>query len=185
MTNIKVTVTYDKPSTSKFDALLAEYALAKQIADETESYYKPLADIAEYAKLDAIIDQLQPIMDYAKAIFEIQGCRYSVWITAHISASEMGRDSYRGGESFNVIYDHKTRKIEIRWKGDAFSKEYMQKYPGCYCSDGQNILGNWDQWNMYKRLEEDAIQQLKRYIASQKERGQKQIDRLYNITKEM
>ena len=43
MTNIKVTVEYEVPKTNKFDALMAEYEIAKKIADETESYYKPLA----------------------------------------------------------------------------------------------------------------------------------------------
>lgn len=184
MTNIKVTVAYDKPSTSKFDALLAEYALAKQIADETESYYRPLADAAEYAKFDAIIEQLQPIMDYARAISEMQDYKCSVWITAHISKAELGGYAM-SSESFNIIYNHNTHNIEVRWSGDTFSKDLMKKYPGCYCDDGRNILGNWDKWCVYKRLEDDAIQQLKRAIGRQQERGQKQIDRLYNITKEI
>jgi hypothetical protein len=47
MNEIKVTVAYEKPNTSKFDALMAEYEAAKKYADETVAYYKPLADIAE------------------------------------------------------------------------------------------------------------------------------------------
>lgn len=185
MTNIKVIVTYDKPNTSKFDAMLAEYALAKQIADETELYYKPLADVAEEAKFDAIIEQLKPIKDYAKAIFELQDSKYAVWITAHISRQELGGYSSGGMGSFHVVYSNKTHDIEVQWLGDEFTKERMRKYPGCYCNDGHNILGNWDKWNVYQRLETDAINQLKRHIERQQARGQKQIDRLYNITKEV
>lgn len=185
MTNIKVTVTYDKPSTSKIDALLAEYALAKQIADETESYYTPLADAAEEAKFDAIMEQLETIKDYARAIYKIQEYNCSVWITTHISRSELGGSSYGGMGSLHVVYSHQTHDFEVKWMGNPFSKDYMREHPGCYCGDGYNILGNWDKWNVYQRLEADAISQLKRYIARQQERGQKQIDRLNNITKEI
>ena len=45
MNEIKVTVAYEKPTTSKFDALMAEYEAAKKYADETVAYYKPLADV--------------------------------------------------------------------------------------------------------------------------------------------
>lgn len=183
MTNIKVTVEYDEPTTSKFDALLAEYAVAKQIADETVSYYSPLADVAEYAKFDAIMEQLETIKYYAKKIFELQDTKCSVWIQTYISKIERGGYACDGG-SFQVIYDHETHTIGIRWLGNEFSKERMKKYPGCYCDVGYNILGNWDKWNVYKRLETDAIQQLQRLIKRQQDRGQKQIDRLNNITKE-
>lgn len=183
MTNIKVTVEYDEPTTLKFDALLSEYAVAKKIADETVSYYSPLADMAEYAKFDAIMEQLETIKYYAKKIFELNEVACSVWIKAYVSAAELG--GYRtSGESFQVIYDHSTHDIEVRWSGSAFSKERMKRYPGCYCDDGYNILGNWDKWNVYKRLETDAIQQLQRLIARQQERGKKQVDRLNNIIKE-
>ena len=55
MNEIKVTVSYEKPTTSKFDALMAEYEAAKKYADETVAYYKPLADVAEDAKFDAVL----------------------------------------------------------------------------------------------------------------------------------
>lgn len=183
MTNIKVTVEYETPTTSKFDALMAEYNAAKQMADETVEYYKPLAEMAEYAKFDAIMEQLKPIKYYAQKIFELSDGKYSVWINAYVTSQERGGYATRT-ESFQVIYSHATQDIEVRWMGSAFSKERMKKYPGCYCDDGYNILGNWDKWQIYKRLETDAIQQLQRLIAKQKERGQAQIDRLNNITKE-
>ena len=183
MTNIKVTVEYDEPTTSKFDALLAEYAVAKKIADETVSYYSPLADVAEEAKFDAIMEQLETIKYYAKKICESQDSKCSVWINAYVSRTDLGGYA-TSGENFQVIYDYVTHEAEVRWSGNVFSKERMKKYPGCYCDDGHNILGNWDKWNVYKRLEEDAMQQLRRHIAIQQERGQKQINRLNNITKD-
>ena len=71
MNEIKVTVAYEKPTTSKFDALMAEYEAAKKYADETVAYYKPLADVAENAKFDAIMEQLETIKEYAKRIYKI------------------------------------------------------------------------------------------------------------------
>ena len=89
MNEIKVTVTYDKPTTSKFDALMAEYEAAKKYADETVAYYKPLADAAEEAKFDAIMEQLETIKEYAKRISEIKDGD-AVWIKAHIPSCVCG-----------------------------------------------------------------------------------------------
>ena len=186
MTNIKVTVEYEVPKTNKFDALLAEYVLAKQIADETESYYKPLADAAEEAKFDAIMVQLESIKYYAKQISRLKGDE-SVWIKASISAIERGDNypMYNSGD-FTVIYNPKEiNPFEIRWEGNNFTKERLKKGRCNLCEGKHNILGNWDKWNVYNRLEESAIRQLQAQIDKQQTRQKEQINRLNNIKGDM
>ena len=102
MNEIKVTVTYDKPNTSKFDALMAEYEAAKKCADETVAYYKPLADVAEDAKFDTIMEQLETIKEYAVRISEINGGG-AVWINAYLPSSVCGKLACEG-EKFSVCY---------------------------------------------------------------------------------
>lgn len=171
MNNIKVTVSYEKPTTTKFDALMAEYETAKKMADETVSYYKPLADAAEDAKFDAIIEQLETIADYAKRICEIDPNHRAVWIKAYVSST-----------AFIVCY-RKDYKLEIQWDGADFTKENLHKNPGWFFNGRYNIMGNWDEWEVYQKLEDNACRQLKEAITRQTARCQKQIDRLNNIQK--
>ena len=174
MKNIKVTVEYEVPKTSKFDALLAEYAIAKKVADETESYYKPLADLAEEAKFDAIMQQIEPIKYYAKQISLLRGDGKPVVISGRYYGV-ISRD-------FSVSYfPGQSQPFDVRWHGNIFSKDRLQANRLIFCSGEANILGNWDNWLMYRKLEECAIGQLAKLINAQKERGQKQVDRLHNI----
>ncbi len=166
MNEIKVTVSYNKPTTSKFDALMAEYEAAKKYADETVSYYKPLADAAEEAKFDAIMEQLETILEYAKRISAIKDKR-AVWIKT---------------SNFTVCYriDYKP---EITWHGMEFTKDKMHRNPHRFCESIYNIIGHWDDWNMYEMLERNACQQLTEAIEEQKRRANHEQSRLDNITK--
>lgn len=166
MNEIKVTVTYEKPTTSKFDALMAEYEAAKKYADETVSYYRPLADTAEEAKFDAIMEQLETIIEYAKRICVIMG-KNATWI-----------------KTSNFIVCYRTDyKPEITWHNMEFTKEKMRRNPHRFCESIYNVIGNWDEWHMYEMLERDACLKLKEAIDEQKRRANAEKNRLYNITK--
>lgn len=167
MNEIKVTVIYDKPTTSKFDALMAEYEAAKKYADETVAYYKPLADVAENAKFDAILEQLETIVDYAKRICAIHPNKRAVWIKT---------------SNFTVCYRTDYRP-EITWHGMEFTKEKMHRNPHRFCESIYNIIGHWDDWHMYEMLERDACRQLAEAIEEQTRRANHEQSRLYNITK--
>ena len=179
MNNITVTVTYDKPNTSKFDALMKEYRVAQKLSEETIAYYKPLADVAEEAKFDAIMDQLETIKDYARQISEIKN-KESVWITALICGSDRGdRDS---NVKFQVVYRPKEPiyKYEILCGGHPFVKSELSYF----CRDGRmNFIGKWDEWKVYKQLESDACSKLHDAIFYQNLKAQEQIRRLENVTK--
>ena len=171
MNEIKVTVTYEKPTTSKFDALMAEYEAAKKYADETVSYYKPLADVAEDAKFDAIMAQLETIKEYAKRISDISN--EAVWLRAGIPRSSV---------TFEVVYRPQSG-FEITWWNDTFCKRYMHSRPHRYVEGEFNIIGNWNEWKIYEQLEKHAFEKLNKAINEQKRRANQEINRLYNITK--
>ena len=183
MNEIKVTVTYDKPTTSKFDALMAEYEAAKKYADETVAYYKPLADAAEEAKFDAIMEQLETIKRYAKAISNLNG--QSVWISVRIPADVRGGSGCSSDDGkFSVIYrPNDNFPFEITWTGSQFTKDRLRKCWYGMCEGYRNIIGMWNEWGVYERLEKEAISQLNCLINNQKRRANAEKNRLYNITK--
>ena len=174
MNEIKVTVTYEKPTTSKFDALMLEYEAAKKMADETVAYYKPLADLAEEAKMTAILEQIEPIKRYARQLAEMKKCGY-VDIVAYNRGTHC---SYR----FEVSYSA-TAGYQVQWNCTSFNHEQLHLYPHVFTTYSHNILGKWDEWKMYQQLEENALKQLRREIDDQKSKANTQINRLNNITK--
>lgn len=173
MNKIKVTVTYEKPTTSKFDALMAEYEAAKRCADETVAYYKPLADAAIDAKFDAIMEQLETIKEYAKRISEITN--QSVCLSAGVHAYMRGDTC--SSQYFSVEYITTTKdKFVIGWDNVPFLKESI-------CNRYPKIINKWEEWRIYEQLAESAYSQLNGVIKAQKLRAQHQIDRLNAITK--
>lgn len=163
---IKVTVEYETPKTTKFEALMKELEVAKKIADETVSYYKPLADCAEEAKFEAIMEQLEIIKQYAKQISDFTG--QAVFIEEWF------------GSKFQVIYRPQENRFrfEIRYGGQPFDKhEVLVKRKGI------NIITNWENNRHFEILEQNACKQLQELIKKENSRGQKQIDRLNAIQK--
>ena len=171
MNEIKVTVTYDKPTTSKFDALIAEYEAAKKYADETVAYYKPLADVAEEAKFDAIMEQLETIKEYAKRLSDITN--ESIWIKAR---------NPKNAIYFEVVY-RMSCGYDITWGNHPFDKSTMKHSRYHFCVEAWNVIGMWDEWKMYEQLENNAMQQLRGAINKQKRKANDEKNRLYNITK--
>ena len=174
MNEIKVTVSYEKPTTSKFDALMAEYEAAKKYADETVAYYKPLADVAEEAKVIAILEQIEPLKQYAKQLAQMYSCGYATIKTTH-----KGRILEK---EFAICYSH-TGGYKITWGGTIFDCERLHCNPYVFTQEDYNILGSWDEWSMYEKLENDAISQIRKFIVAQTRRANEEKNRLYNITK--
>lgn len=169
MTNIKVTVAYEKPTTSKFDALMAEYEAAKKMADETVAYYKPLADAAEEAKFNAVLEQLETIKGYAKRISEITG--KNVEINVWIASCRLDVDYYLQNGHCNVAYG-----------GCMFTMESADRNRRLFF-EGSNLIGRWDELKAYQELEEEAFRLMRKAIDKQKSRAEYQTNRLNNITK--
>lgn len=181
--NIKVSVSYEKPSTSKFAALMAEYEAAKKYADETVAYYKPLADMAEEAKMLAILDQLENIKEYALTLQALTGVK-TVKISAYIDRALRGYYSKAGC----FVVKANDSGTSIYWDGVEFTMDAFKarRYHFTGAEDESvNILGNWEKWKVYETLEKDALEQMQYHIKGQQNRAEKQKDRLYNITKEV
>ena len=168
MSTIKVSVEYEKPKTTKFEALMKEFELAKKVADETVDYYKPLADCAEEAKFEAILEQLEIIKQYAKQISNIthEATFFREWF---------------GTWAFELVYRPQETScvFEIRYGSRKFIKDNISSF----VMSGTNIVGNWEKWCCFEKLEKAACKKLERLIAKEQERGQKQIERLTNIQK--
>ena len=162
---IKVSVEYETPKTTKFEALMKECEIAKRVADETVSYYKPLADCAEEAKFDAIMEQLETIKWYAQQISSIT---QTATFLRHLF----------GPMAFELVYrpQETTFSFEIKYGGKPFIKDNCSFYNG-----GTNIVGNWEKWHCFEILESLACRQLEDLICKEKQRGQEQIERLNNI----
>lgn len=165
MSTIKVSVEYEMPKTTKFEALMKEFELAKKVADETVDYYKPLADCAEKAKFKAIEEQLEIIKQYAKKISSItyEATFIREWF---------------GAWAFELVYRPRetTFTFEIKYGGKPFVKDNCSFYSG-----DTNIVGNWEEWHCFETLEKNACKQLEKLIKKENQRGQKQIERLNNI----
>lgn len=62
---IKVKVSYEKPE-SKLDALMAEYYAAQNAFKNTKEELMPLINAGGKAKFDAIMDQMETVIEYMK-----------------------------------------------------------------------------------------------------------------------
>lgn len=169
-TTIKVSVEYETPKTTKFEALMKEFEVAKKVADETVSYYKPLADCAEKAKFKAIMEQLEIIKQYAKRISNI----------THEATFLRSWFEGKGAWAFDLVYrpNEITFPFEIKYGGNPFVRDNPSFYQG-----GTNIVGNWEEWRCFELLEKEACRQLEALIKKETQRGQTQIDRLNNIVR--
>lgn len=170
MSNIKISVSYNIPPTTKFDALMKEYEAAKKIADETIAYYSPLADAAEHAKLLAIIEQLEPI----------KGC---VTQLAKINNGVVKIEAF-GGRGCFCISGYRDGSTNITWMGAKVSLENLDANPHFFTGADSNILGNWNKWNIYEQLEIKACDALRNAIRCAKNKGDKEIARFLNATEE-
>ena len=178
MNNIKVMVEYTAPKTDKFQALLNQYEEVKKTADETVEYYKPLANVAEEKKLELILEQLETIVGYMKQLYTIQGSKYP--IESH-AISNSGVDYKYFTIRSNGI------DTTIYWDGYPFTMKYYAENKSHFNNEysyAYNILGNWDKWNMYQKLEDQCIEKLNRAIEEQKSRAEKQVNRYKNIVEE-
>ena len=174
MNKIKISVEYERPTEDRFTELLNAYELVKAETDAVVSYYKPLADAAEEAKAKCILDQLKNIEKHLRILKNITGFK-----TAEASCRNGNSNS-----NFTAVVNSYDEFI-VYWRGQHFSLDAIKKYPRFYngeMEDGYNIIGNWDKWGVYSKLEEMCIRDLKYEIQKQKERAENEKNRLKNIT---
>jgi hypothetical protein len=168
---IKVTVEYETPATNKFDTLMSQYQEIKKTATETISYYKPLADMAEETKLNTILAQLETIKEYLKKLNLINPDIKSISINSHD----------------NGAYDYGKFTIDIcnriYWcSAHVFSIDYYRAHKWAFTrGEYMNILGNWDKWEVYNKLEQKCLWYLNNEIKGQIKAAETEKNRLSNI----
>ena len=178
MSEIKVSVSYEKAPTTKFEALLKEYEVAKKVSDEQVSYYKPLADAAEDAKFKAILEQLETIKGYALKIAELTTSKTS-YIGCYLSSATL--HGYTGRD-FKVVV--KDGKVVVKFGDVQFNEENYTNLRSEFCNRDYNLIADWDRMKIYEGLENSAIAKLTSLIDSVKEVGERQVKRLSRVTGE-
>lgn len=173
--SIKITVAYTAPVTDKFDALLEQYGEVKRLSNETVNFYRPLAEAAEETKVTLILEQLKTIHGYLLKLNSID--IYRNYITVHsqpghkdsfVFAVELGVDNELVVRWNDYILNHDN---VVKW-GNHFTANYHDRY---------NILGNWDKWRMYEKLENRCLELLTTEIDKQKRLAENEKKRFHNI----
>lgn len=168
---IKVTAEYETPKTDKFYALLSEYGKVKKLSDETVSYYKPLADAAGEKKIELILDQLNTIIDYAEQIHNIDQ-NFNYFYT--------GFNWGYGFRKFEFKYINNEWVITL--DDHPFTKDkYLENRKSS--SFFEYLIAEWDRLRIYEQLEARCTDELNYLIKKQKERAEKQENRLKELTK--
>lgn len=171
MSHIKVTVEYEKPRTDKFFELMNSYNELKKQSDEVVSYYTPLAEMAEEAKFDAICEQLEVIKEYVRQIRAISEGNVYIRVNTLDGYVMVRTNSYNEVRAF---------WINIPFEKEEF-KKYRDRFNGSY-DNSYNILGNWDRWKIYERLEKSCYEQLEEEMMRQKQLAEAAKKRLENVT---
>ena len=79
------------------------------------------------------------------------------------------------------------KDVVVHWRGNPFTIEEYNKRPYGFNDeyksmyDNYNILGNWDEWKCYERLEAECISMLNFEMKQHKKRAETQKQRLSNI----
>lgn len=160
---IKVKVSYEQPATTKFDALLKEYEVAKKVAEETVAYYKPLADVAEDAKFEIVLEQIETLKKYVEKVCEI---------------SDKSECFYWYGGDFMIGHSPNNLKVRCTLRGESITKENFAKNRTNLT--WQYMLRSWE--SGYKEIERLICERLQELIKKEESKGQREIDRLKAIT---
>lgn len=163
MNKIKVTVNYETPNTTKFDALIEQYLAAKAVTDATKETMIPLIEEGGKAKYDAICKQLDVIADQLRKISTLRGGQH----IEEASALYWERDDH---------YRVRVRYYPVRNK---ITITYHDKF-GCAAWDfldwdnqSKNLLSidglvtNWNQFKIIEEMQEACNWHLKCMIEDQ------------------
>lgn len=149
--NIKVTAEYEVDTTpSKFDALLAQYEIAKTIADKTEDSKQPLINAMGKKKLELIYEQLNTIVQRVNII-----SKHKDGVVA-VNAWDWSRTPHK---QEIVIRSH------WNWeKPEIFLCGYRTPQDSWFKVDG--IVTLWNELGLYRKLEQECEKRLETMIQS-------------------
>lgn len=170
MNEIKVTVAYEKPTTSRIDNLFAEYDAAHNLAEATKAELTPIIDAVGEAKHRAILNQLEPIVEAVKKLHKLRQQVYGNVSRTYVVASYVLNNQKR---DFVIKYTEwvNNNPISIQFcntnldsmNGFDFvtiNRKYEWHYFGAY--DG--IIANWNKLNIIEDLQNTIERQIKDLI---------------------
>lgn len=172
MNEIKVTVTYGKPTTSRIDNLFAEYEAAHNLAEATKAELTPIINEVGEAKHQAILDQLEPIVESVKKLHKLRQQVHGKWnvsrtyVVASYVLNNQKRDfviKYTESVNDNPISIHFCNTSLDMMNGLNFVKinhKYEWHYFGAY--DG--IITNWNKLDIIEGLQKALESQIKDLI---------------------
>lgn len=174
MTNIKVTVTFEEHKPSRIDALLKEYEIASNLANETKRELTPIIKEVGLAKHAAIMKQLEPIMDGMKKLSFLKdtlnardsGVRLCAYYDhPGVGSSKFIIDYGRGNnnyERFDIKYCILSSYTD---KDENFKDTSSDPYNLMFGAD-RGIVTHWNKLGIIDKLNEDLEKMIKRDIES-------------------
>lgn len=155
--NIKVSAHYEIDSTSsKFDALLEQYKIAKTIADGIKNEKQPLIDAMGEKKLELIYKQLDVLVQRLNIISK---CKDSV-----VSVSAWNWDFTSQKITIQITTHYNWNEPEIYLCGNRKPQESWFKKDG--------IVTLWNKLKLYEQLEKKCNDKLVDMINQQNEKAQ-------------
>mgnify|MGYP003483174118 CR=1 FL=1 len=169
--NIKVTVSYEKPTTSRIDTLFAEYDAAHNLAEATKAELTPIIDAVGEAKHRAILDQLEPIKEAVKKLHKLRKQTYgegnvsSTYINTYYTLNNDDRafvikySEWVGG-GMTIVFSN-TNLSSM----NGFDFEKIEcKYEHMYFSAKNGIIANWNKLNIIEGLQKALERQIQDLI---------------------
>lgn len=171
MNEIKVTVAYNKPTTSRIDTLFAEYEAAHSLAEATKAELTPIINAVGEAKHRAILDQLEPIKEAVKKLHELRKQTYgegsvsSTYINTYYTLDNDDRgfvikySEWLGG-GITIVFSNTNLSS---MNGFDFEK-INRRYEHMYFSAEYGIITNWNKLNIIEGLQKALERQIKDLI---------------------
>lgn len=166
---IKVTVTFEESKPSRIDALLKEYEIASNLANETKRELTPIIEEVGVAKHAAIMKQLEPIMGNMKKLSFLKNsgvrlCAYydhpGVGSRKFIIEYGRGNNNY---ERFDIKYCIALSSYTDQ--GENFKDTSSDAYNLMFGAD-RGIVTHWNKLGIIDKLNEDLEKMIKRDIES-------------------
>lgn len=171
MNEIKVTVTYDKPLTSRIDNLFAEYEAAHNLTEATKAELTPIIDAVGEAKHRAILEQLEPIKEAVKKLHLLRKQVYSSVTKTHVCVTYTlnGKDKrdfvvrcsdWNFNGECDVYFSVTNLDSMIGFNFEKIDRQYEWNYFGA--KDG--VITNWNKLNIIEGLQKSLERQIKDLI---------------------
>lgn len=167
MNKIKVTVDYETPSTTKFDALIEQYLAAKAVTEQTEDTMIPLIKEGGQAKYEAICEQLYVIADQLKKISELRGGQHTEEASGTYFLND---DCYRMYVRYYPVRNEIAITYRERFGYTAWDfLDWENQSKDLLSLDG--LVTNWNQFKIIEEMQRNCNWHLRCMIETQQKKA--------------